>query len=49
MFIIYHSHTLIYLNAPYPIIPGFDMFYGEIKELCREAWQEKHNYLLLIG
>ena len=26
---------------------GFDMSYDEFKELCREAWQERYNYLLL--
>ena len=69
MFIIYHSHTLVYLNAPYAIIvskiivffqqtlkdvehvyrdiAGFDMFYDEFKELCREAWKEKFTYFLI--
>ena len=29
----------------YRDITGFDMSYDEFKELCREAWKEKHNYL----
>ena len=29
----------------YRDIAGFDMFYDEFKELCREAWKEKYNYL----
>ena len=29
----------------YSDITGFDMSYDELKELCREAWKEKHNYL----
>ena len=28
-------------------IAGFDMSYDEFKELYREAWKEKHNYLLI--
>ena len=28
-------------------IAGFDMSYDEFKSLCREAWKEKHNYLLI--
>ena len=26
---------------------GFDTSFDEFKELCREAWKEKHNSLLL--
>ena len=29
----------------YRDIAGFDMSYYEFKELCREAWKEKYNYL----
>ena len=28
-------------------IAGFDMSYDEFKSLCREAWLEKYNYLLI--
>ena len=28
-------------------IAGFDMFYEEFKSLCKEAWNEKFDYLLL--
>ena len=28
-------------------ISGFDMSYEEFKSLCREAWNEKFNYLLI--
>ena len=28
-------------------IAGFDMSYEEFKSLCREAWNEKFNYLLI--
>ena len=31
----------------YTDIPGFDMSYDEFKELCREAWRERYNYLLI--
>ena len=26
---------------------GFDMSYDEFKSLCREAWEEKYNYLII--
>ena len=26
---------------------GFDMSYEECKRLCREAWKEKYNYLII--
>ena len=29
----------------YRDIAGFDMSYDEFKELCRDAWKEKKNYL----
>ena len=28
-------------------ISGFDMSYEEFKSLCREAWNEKFNYILI--
>ena len=31
----------------YRDIAGFDMSYEEFKELCREAWRERYNYLLI--
>ena len=32
----------------YRDIAGFDMYYDEFKELCREAWKEKYYYLEII-
>ena len=29
------------------VIAGFDMSYDDFKNLCREAWKEKYNYLLI--
>ena len=31
----------------YRDIAGFDMSYDEFKELYREAWKDKHNFLLI--
>ena len=31
----------------YRDIAGFDMSYDEFKSLCREAWRDPYNYLLI--
>ena len=45
--IILFQQTLKDIEHIYRDIAGFDISYDDIKELCREAWKEKHNYLLL--
>ena len=41
------QQTLKDVELIYRDIAGFDMSYDEFKELCGEAWKEKHNYLLI--
>ena len=43
--IILFQQTLKDIEHIYKDIAGFDMSYDELKELCREAWKEKYNYL----
>ena len=45
--IILFQQTLKDVEHIYRDIAGFDMSYDEFKSLCREAWKEKYNYLLL--
>ena len=46
-FIILFQQTLKDVEHIYRDIAGFDMSYDEFKSLCREAWKEKYNYLLI--
>ena len=43
--IILFRQSLRDVEQIYRDIAGFDMSYDEFKELCREAWKEKYNYL----
>ena len=45
--IILFQQTLKDVEHIYRDIAGFDMSYDEFKELCREAWKEKYNYLFI--
>ena len=45
--IIFFQQTLEDVEHIYRDIAGFDMSYDEFKSLCREAWREKYNYLLI--
>ena len=45
--IILFQQTLNDVEHIYRDIAGFDMSYDEFKSLCREAWKEKLNYLLI--
>ena len=45
--IILFQQTLKDVQHIYSDIAGFDMSYDEFKSLCREAWKEKYNYLLI--
>ena len=45
--IILFQQTLKDVERIYRDIAGFDMSYDEFKTLCREAWKEKYNYLLI--
>ena len=45
--IILFQQTLKDVEHIYRDIAGFDMSYDEFKSLCREAWKEKNNYLLI--
>ena len=45
--IILFQQTLKDVKHIYRDIAGFDMSYEELKELCREAWRERYNYLLI--
>ena len=45
--IILFQQTLKDVEHIHRDISGFDMSYEEFKSLCREAWNEKYNYLLI--
>ena len=45
--IILFQQTLKDVEHIHRDITGFDMSYEEFKSLCREAWNEKFNYLLI--
>ena len=45
--IILFQQTLIDVEHIYRDIAGFDMSYDEFKSLCREAWRDTYNYLLI--
>ena len=45
--IILFQQTLKDVEHIYRDIAGFDMSYDEFKSLCREAWKEKYNYLII--
>ena len=45
--IILFQQTLKAVEHIHRDIAGFDMSYEEFKSLCREAWNEKFNYLLI--
>ena len=45
--IILFQETLKDVEHIHRDISGFDMSYEEFKSLCREAWNEKFNYLLI--
>ena len=45
--IILFQQTLKDVEHIYRDIAGFDMSNDEFKELCREAWRERYNYLLI--
>ena len=45
--IILFQQTLKDVEHIYRDIAGFDMSYEEFKGLCREAWKEKFNYLVI--
>ena len=46
-FIILFQQTLKDVEHIYRDIAGFDMSYDEFKSLCREAWRDTYNYLLI--
>ena len=45
--IILFQHTLKDVEHIYRDIAGFDMSNDEFKSLCREAWRDPYNYLLI--
>ena len=45
--IILFQQTLKDVQHIYTDIAGFDMSYVEFKSLCKEAWRDKYNYLLI--
>ena len=45
--IILFQQTLKDVQHIYTDRAGFDMSYDEFKSLCREAWRERYNYLLI--
>ena len=45
--IILFQQTLKDVEHIYRDIAGFDMSYDEVKNLCKEAWRDKYNYLLI--
>ena len=45
--IILFQQTLKDVQHIYTDIAGFDMSYDEFKHLCKEAWRDKYNYLII--
>ena len=45
--IILFQQTLKDVEHIYRDIAGFDISYDEFKSLCKEAWRDKYNYLLI--
>ena len=45
--IILFQQTLKDVEHIYRDIAGFDMSYDEFRSLCKEAWRDKYNYLLI--
>ena len=45
--IILFQQTLIDVEHIYRDIAGFDMSHDEFKSLCKEAWRDKYNYLII--
>ena len=45
--IILFQQTLKDVEHIFRDIAGFDMSYDEFKSLCKEAWRDKYNYLLI--
>ena len=45
--IILFQQTLKDVEHIYRDIAGFDLSYDEFKSLCKEAWRDKYNYLLI--
>ena len=45
--IILFQQTLKDVQHIYTDIAGFDLSYDEFKSLCKEAWRDKYNYLLI--
>ena len=45
--IILFQQTLKDVEHIYRDIAGFDMSYDEFKSLCKEAWRDKYNFLLI--
>ena len=45
--IILFQQTLKDVQHIYTDIAGFDMSYDEFKSLCKEAWRDKYNYLII--
>ena len=45
--IILFQQTLKDVEHIYRDIAGFDMSYDDFKRLCKEAWRDKYNYLLI--
>ena len=45
--IILFQQTLIDVEHIYRDIAGFDMSYDEFKSLCKGAWRDKYNYLII--
>ena len=45
--IILFNQTLKDIESIYRDVDGYDMSFDEIKQLCREAWDEEYNYLCI--
>ena len=41
------NQTLKDIEHIYRDVAGYDMSYGEFKELCRRSWDENYNYLCI--
>ena len=45
--IILFNQTLKDIEHIYRDVSGYDMSYGEFKELCRKSWEDDYNYLCI--
>ena len=45
--IILFDQTLKVMENIFQDVGGYDMGYGEFKQLCRKSWEDEYNYLCI--